>query len=191
MARVMGIDPGIGRTGVSVVDGSVGHLSLVWSGCIDTATSLPDSERLSEIYSTVHRLVAEHRPTVVSIERLFFAKNQTTAIRAAQGRGAALAAAGAHGIQVAEYTPMEIKETISGWGGASKAQLERMVAMMLHVDRIEGPDDVSDACAIAICHHHRGNLLTKIDAARGKIIGAKVHTTSTLSHPDAIVRGRS
>ena len=158
--RILGIDPGIARTGMAVVEGSPGSLSLCWAECYETDANQPDSSRLFGIYSRAQKVISEWTPDSVAIEQLFFAKNQTTAMRVAQGRGAVLAAAGATSLPVAEYTPMQVKESIAGWGGAPKPQVTRMVKMVLGPDGIAGEDDLFDACAIAICHHFRSRLAT-------------------------------
>ncbi len=160
--RVLGVDPGLGRTGVAVVDGHPGALKLVHAGCLQTPAGIDDSERLFLLSELIGAVVAEQRPAVAAVERLFFSTNRSTAMRVAEARGVLLCALAAAGVPVAEYTPNEVKESVAGYGAARKPQVLRMVVRLLGVDRIEGPDDVADACAIAVCHHHRAALTLRV-----------------------------
>jgi len=156
--RVLGVDPGIARTGVAVVEGMPGALRLVHAECIDTQPGPSDSERLAVLFDLLAAAVAVHRPDVAAVEQLFFASNRTTAMRVAEARGVALCALARAGLEVSEYTPMQVKEGVAGYGGATKAQVGRMVRSLLGVARLDGPDDTADACAVAICHHHRARM---------------------------------
>lgn len=161
MARVLGIDPGLGRTGVAVVEGTPGSLRLLHEGCLLTDDGQTDSQRLLHLYRALALVVATHRPDVAAVERLFFSTNRATAMRVSEARGVLLCALAAAGVAVAEYTPNEVKETVAGYGAAHKAQVMRMSARLLGVSRIAGPDDIADACAVAICHHHRARLVAR------------------------------
>jgi len=143
---------------MAVGEGTPGNLKLCWAECYETSVHETDSLRLFGIYSQAVTVISTWAPDSMAIEQLFFAKNQTTAMRVAQGRGAILAAAGASQLSVSEYTPMQVKESIAGWGGAPKPQVTRMVKMVLGPDGLAGKDDLFDACAIAICHHFRSKL---------------------------------
>lgn len=156
--RVLGVDPGLARTGVAVVEGSPGALRLLHAGCIDTHPGSPDAQRLTLLFAAVESTVALHRPDVAAVEQLFFATNRTTAMRVGEARGVVLCALARAGVAIAEYTPPQVKEAVAGYGGASKAQVGRMVRALLRVERIDGPDDTADACAVAICHHHRARM---------------------------------
>lgn len=169
--RVLGVDPGIARTGVAVVEGSPGALHLVHAGCIETQPGVPDAQRLALLDEQLTALIALTAPEAAAVEQLFFASNRTTAMRVGEARGVALCALARAGVDIAEYTPMQVKEGIAGYGGAGKPQVARMVRALLRVERIEGPDDVADACAVAICHHHRARM-GRAAAAAGTRVAA-------------------
>ncbi|MFN2452424.1 MAG: crossover junction endodeoxyribonuclease RuvC [Candidatus Dormibacteria bacterium] len=155
---VLGVDPGLARTGVAVVSGRPGSLQLVEAVCIETRPGRPDAARLLAVFEALDALVLRLRPEVAAVEKLFFATNRRSAMRVSEARGAALCAIARHGVTVAEYTPLQVKEAVAGWGAAEKRQVGRMVAALLGENGIAGPDDVADACAVAVCHHHRAGL---------------------------------
>ncbi|MBJ7610173.1 MAG: crossover junction endodeoxyribonuclease RuvC [Candidatus Dormibacteraeota bacterium] len=163
--RVLGIDPGLGRTGVAVVDGQPGKLRLVHATCLETRAG-SDAERLHLLFGLISTVIDEHRPSFAAVERLFFSTNRATAMRVAEARGVLLCALAGAAVPVAEYTPNEVKESVAGYGAARKPQVLRMTMQLLSVDTIEGPDDVADACAIAVCHHHRASLTLRV---RGRV----------------------
>lgn len=156
--RVLGVDPGLARTGVAVVEGAPGALRLVHAGCVDTAAGMPNGQRLSLLFTEMEALVALHRPDAAAVEQLFFGTNRTTAMRVGEARGVVVCALARAGLAVTDYSPPQIKEAVAGYGGASKAQVTRMVRALLRVEHIDGPDDTADACAVAICHHHRARM---------------------------------
>jgi crossover junction endodeoxyribonuclease RuvC len=160
--RVLGVDPGLGRTGVAVVDGRPGALTLVHSECLSTPAGVDDAKRLFLLSGLITTVVAAHRPAFAAVERLFFSTNRSTAMRVSEARGVLLCALAAAGVPVSEYTPNEVKEAVAGYGAARKPQVMRMTMQLLSVDRIDGPDDVADACAIAVCHHHRAGLTLRV-----------------------------
>jgi crossover junction endodeoxyribonuclease RuvC len=164
--RVLGVDPGLARTGVAVVDGGPGALRLVHSACLSTVAGSDDANRLFLLSGLITAVVAEYRPAFAAVERLFFSTNRTTAMRVSEARGVLLCALAGAGVRVAEYTPNEVKEAVAGYGAARKPQVLRMTRQLLSVERIEGPDDVADACASAVCHHHRAALTLRMPAAR-------------------------
>jgi len=155
---VLGIDPGLHRTGVAVVDGRAGALTLLHAECLEIAAGDSDADRLARLFGLLEAVMVVHHPEVASVEKLFFATNRTSAIRVSEARGVALCAIARAGVPVIEYTPMQVKESVAGWGGAEKPQLAKMTMALLDIDHIDGPDDVADACAIAVCHHHRAPL---------------------------------
>jgi len=159
--RVLGVDPGLGRTGVALVEGRPGSLRLVHAFCIETAEGDGDGVRLLALSRLLARSAGELRPDVAAVERLYFSTNRQTAMRVSQARGVILCTLAELAVPVAEYTPNEIKESIAGYGAASKGQVQRMCRALLGVERIPGPDDTADACAAAICHHHRAALLPR------------------------------
>lgn len=156
--RVLGVDPGLGRTGVALVEGHPGSLRLVHAECIETGPEEADGPRLLALSRLLSQLAVSHNPDVAAVERLFFSTNRQTAMRVSQARGVILCTLAAARIPIAEYTPNEIKESIAGYGGATKRQVLRMCEALLGVEKIAGPDDTADACAAAICHHHRAGL---------------------------------
>ncbi len=163
--RVLGVDPGLGRTGVALVEGHPGSLRLVHAECIETGAEAADGPRLLELSRLLAQSAGSLHPDVAAVERLFFSTNRQTAMRVSQARGVILCTLAAAGIPVAEYTPNEIKESIAGYGGATKRQVLRMCEAMLGVEQIPGPDDTADACAAAICHHHRAGLQPPVASA--------------------------
>jgi crossover junction endodeoxyribonuclease RuvC len=123
--------------------------------------------RLQEIYNALCKKVVEYKPEVVAIEQLFFNKNVRTALSVGQARGVAILAAANHGLDVAEYTPLQVKQAVTGYGRASKQQMQRMVAALLHLPEVPRPDDAADALAVAICHGHSLGLEARLlDAGR-------------------------
>jgi crossover junction endodeoxyribonuclease RuvC len=164
--RVIGVDPGLARTGVAVVEGEPGSISLLHACCIETAPGVSDASRLAVLLGALEAVVALHAPDAAAVEQLFFATNRTTAMRVAEARGVALCALARAGLDVVEYTPMQVKESVAGHGGAAKPQVARMARTLLHVDAIPGPDDVADACAVAITHVHRARM--------GRAVGSRV-----------------
>ena len=154
--RVLGIDPGLGRTGVAVVDGSPGALRLVHAARLDTLPQTSEPARLANLDGLVTDVLREFAPDVAAVELLFFSTNRRTAMRVAEARGVILCAVARSGLHIAEYTPTQVKDAVCGYGAARKAQVQRMTQRLLSVDSSE--DDVADACAVAVCHHHRARL---------------------------------
>lgn len=153
--RVLGIDPGLALTGYGLVEGN-GHLVLVEMGSIVTSPSFSLPERLKALYRDLSALLERLRPDAVAIEELFFGKNMRTAIAVGQARGVAILAVAQAGIPLHEYTPLQVKEALTGYGRADKQQIQRMVCLLLGLPSPPQPDDVADAVAVAICHlHHR------------------------------------
>lgn len=155
---VLGIDPGLSRCGYGVVEQArtagpvAGRTEAVALGVIRTPPDQPTAERLAAHQREVQALIDEFRPSVVAIERVFFQVNAQTAIGVAQVAGLAMAAAAAEGIEVAEYTPTQIKRAVAGWGGADKDQMQRMVQELLRLPEPPKPADAADAAAVALCH---------------------------------------
>lgn len=165
---VIGIDPGTATTGYGLVrELSDGSLSVVDYGVILTAAGQPMSERLLELHLRLSEILLLHRPESGAVEKLFFSRNVTTAITVGQARGVALMTLAQHGLGVLEYTPMEIKQAVAGYGGAEKAQVQQMVRALLGLQEIPRPDDAADALAIAICHLHSAQMKNLLDAHPG------------------------
>jgi crossover junction endodeoxyribonuclease RuvC len=161
--RILGIDPGIAIVGFGFIDKQGSKLVPVQYGAIQTDSHTEASLRLKQIYDTMVQLINQYKPDAVAIEKLFFNRNVTTALTVAQARGVLILAAVQHGLPVAEYTPLQVKQAIVGYGKAEKKQVQEMVRIFLHLSAAPKPDDVADALAIAICHAHSYLLTQKIN----------------------------
>lgn len=152
--RIIGIDPGTGILGFGVVDFRHGSnkFKMVTAGVITTPAHTPTDERLEEIFNSLTEIINETKPDVMSIEKLFFARNVTTAISVAEARGVAMLTGRRAGISIAEYTPLQIKQTLTGYGKADKKQIQEMVRLNLGLTETPKPDDCADALAAAITH---------------------------------------
>ncbi|HEU4607244.1 MAG TPA: crossover junction endodeoxyribonuclease RuvC, partial [Chitinophagaceae bacterium] len=148
----MGIDPGTGIMGFGVIDvAKDGKISLVDAGVIRTKTNQPLDERLIEIYRHLASIISKNKPAVMAIEKLFFARNVTTAMSVSHARGVAMLAGKLAGLEIAEYTPLQIKQALTGYGRADKKQMQEMVRVLLGLKITPQPDDCADALAAAIC----------------------------------------
>jgi crossover junction endodeoxyribonuclease RuvC len=164
--RVLGIDPGLTRCGVGVVEGEVGRpLRLVDVGVIRTSSSLPVPERLVSIERGIEAWLDEHQPDAVAVERVFARSDVSTVMGTAQASGLAMVAAARRGLPVALHTPSEVKAAVSGSGRADKAQVGLMVTRILRLDAPPRPADAADALALAITHIWRGGAQARLDAA--------------------------
>ena len=150
--RILGLDPGIAIVGFGVIEAENGHFRSLTYGAIRTQAGLPLSERLETIYNDLAQLLDTMQPDAVAIEELFFNTNITTGIAVAHGRGVILLSAYRHNIPVYEYTPLQVKQSVVGYGRAEKRQVIDMVKRMLNLPAPAKPDDASDALALAICH---------------------------------------
>lgn len=160
---VLGIDPGTAITGYGVVAKTVtGDYELLACGVLRTQASDPMPQRLRELFHDMKALIGEFQPDEVAIEKLFFGRNVTTAITVGQARGVLLLAAAELGLAVAEYTPAEVKQAITGYGNADKRQIQEMVQQILQLREAPRPDDAADGVAVAVCHlqHSRYALLS-------------------------------
>ncbi len=150
----LGIDPGTATTGYGLVQDQDGSLVVVDYGVILTASSLDMPERLLEIYRELTKIILLHRPESSAVEKLFFQKNVRTAMSVGQARGVILLALAEARLPVYEYTPLEVKQAVAGYGGADKNQVQQMVRALLGLKEVPQPDDAADALAVAICHLH-------------------------------------
>jgi crossover junction endodeoxyribonuclease RuvC len=151
--RILGIDPGTGRMGFGVIDSlSPGKQVLIDAGVITTPAHTELSIRLVDIYDSLKAVIEETKPTHMSIEKLFFSQNITTGISVAHARGVAMLIGAQMGLQIFEYTPLQIKQALTGYGRATKSQMQEMVKVLLALKAIPKPDDAADALAAAICH---------------------------------------
>jgi crossover junction endodeoxyribonuclease RuvC len=164
--RVLGIDPGLTRCGMGVVDGDVGRpLRLVDVNVIRTSSHLPVPERLVTIEQGIDAWLDEHRPDAVAVERVFARSDVSTVMGTAQASGIAMVCAARRGLPIALHTPSEVKAAVSGNGRADKAQVGMMVTRILRLDAMPKPADAADALALAITHIWRGGAQARIDAA--------------------------
>lgn len=151
---IFGIDPGYAIVGCGIVRYECNNFSLMGYGAVTTDKDMPFNERLKKIYDDITELLQKFKPDAVSIERLYFNTNQKTAIDVAQARGVIVLAVQNLGIPIFEYTPLQVKQSIVGYGRAEKFQVQEMTRTFLHLDKIPKPDDAADALALAICHGH-------------------------------------
>jgi len=153
--KILGIDPGMAIVGYGLIDVCNGtdKIELLASGSIQTNKNNPDSKRLLEIYNDLSVIVEEYKPDCASVEQLFFFKNQKTVIPVAEARGVIITVLEKYEIPIYSYTPMEVKQVLTGYGRAEKKDVEQMVRLSLNTDKIPKLDDTVDAIAIAICHY--------------------------------------
>jgi len=150
--RILGIDPGTGILGFGVIDVEKGQAQLVDAGVIRTPVKEDDAVRLQTIYEEITDIIADTKPAVMSVEKLYFAQNVTTAMTVAQARGVVLLAGKQAGLEIHEYTPLQIKQALTGYGRAEKKQIQEMVRVILKLKVTPKPDDCADALAAAITH---------------------------------------
>ena len=156
--RILGIDPGTGRLGFGIIDVDGRKSTLVDAGVIVTSKHDSDSRRLQEIYNDLEEIISTHKPTVMSVEKLFFAQNVTTAMTVSQARGVVLLLAARHNLELMEFTPLQIKQFLTGYGRAEKKQIQEMVRIHLGLVEHPKPDDCADALAAALlAAHHQSN----------------------------------
>jgi len=151
---IMGIDPGFAITGYGIVEYIGNKFSVVDYGAITTEASMPLPQRLLLLSNRLEELIKMYKPEAISIEELFFNKNIKTALTVSHGRGVAVLAAARSGVDVFEYTPLQVKQAVVGYGRAEKSQIQQMVKAILNLPAIPKPDDVADALAVAVCHAH-------------------------------------
>jgi crossover junction endodeoxyribonuclease RuvC len=150
--RIIGIDPGTGILGFGVIDAESGRTTMVDAGVIRTRKHQPTPERLKEIYDNLCDLIAQNKPKIMVIEKLFFAQNITTAMSVSEARGVAILAGMKAGLEIIEYTPLQIKQALTGYGRADKKQMQEMVRILLGLKEAPKPDDCADALAAALMH---------------------------------------
>ena len=159
---IVGIDPGYAIVGYGVLDYRAGRFATLGYGAIATQPGTPFERRLEQIYREMTRILQKYRPQAMSIEKLFFTNNKTTAIDVAQARGVILLAACQNGVEIHEYTPMQVKQSVVGYGKAVKSQVQEMTRTILKLDTIPKPDDTADVLALAICHGHCAGSLFRL-----------------------------
>lgn len=166
MQTILGIDPGVATVGFGVIRSEGSRQELVRCGAITTPAGIPLSARLHQIYLDMQELIRMFRPDAIAVEELFFNTNITTGIAVAHGRGVVLLAGQESGIPMYEYTPLQVKQAITGYGRADKKQMMEMVRRLLGMEKVAKPDDASDALAIAICHARFSMSLLNLDGGK-------------------------
>ena len=151
---ILGIDPGYAIVGFGVLEYKNNHFSVIDYGAITTDAGTPFNRRLEHIYDEMTELLQKYRPDAMSIEKLFYNSNAKTVIDVSQARGVIMLAAQKNGVPAFEYTPLQVKQAVVGYGRAEKAQVQQMTKAILNLEKVPKPDDTADALAIAICHAH-------------------------------------
>lgn len=155
--RILGIDPGYAIVGYGVIDYIGNNFKIVEYGAITTDAGEEMNSRFKTIHDDLNTIIERTGPEFMAIEELFFNSNQKTAINVAQARGVLLLSALNHGVRIFEYTPLQVKQAIAGYGRADKNQVQQLTKTLLNLDKVPKPDDTADALAIAICHAHSYN----------------------------------
>ncbi len=166
--RILGIDPGLSNTGYGVIDHESNRSRLVAQGCIITRTGEPTAARLQAIYDGIMAVIEQTKPEAVSMEKLFFSINVKSAMAVSEGRGVAILATAKAQIPLAEYTPQEIKQAVSGSGKAGKDQVIRMVSVLLALTETPATSHAADALAVALCHAHSNHFQQAVENSLAK-----------------------
>ena len=160
--RILGIDPGYAIVGYSVIDYIGNKFKLITSGAVLTDAGVSFPLRLEKIYRDLDEIIKTYKPDAISVEELFFNNNAKTAIHVAHARGVILVVGRMNNIATYEYTPLQIKQAVAGYGRADKIQVQRMVKMILNVEKLPKLDDITDSMAMAICHAHSAKFAQKL-----------------------------
>ncbi|MFH1610320.1 MAG: crossover junction endodeoxyribonuclease RuvC [Patescibacteria group bacterium] len=147
---ILGIDPGYARAGWSILESSGQNLKLIDCGCLETTKETQHATRLKFLHTELNKIIRKYKPEILSVEDLFFFKNLKTAIKVAEARGVILITAIENDLEIKEFTPLQIKQALVGYGRAEKKQIQQMVKMILNLEKIPQPDDAADAIAVAI-----------------------------------------
>lgn len=164
--KVMGIDPGLASTGYAMLEQKDECCRLLEYGCIHTPARQDLAQRLMEIFRGICLLIDRFTPAVMAVEQLFFCKNVRTAMQVGEARGVVLTAAATRSVSVVEYTPLQVKQAVAGFGRAEKKQVQQMVALILKMPELPEPDDAADAIAIALCHIQSRHWRKKVENFR-------------------------
>ena len=165
--RILGIDPGYAIIGWGLLNYERGRFVPIDFGAVTTEAGTPFVERLQQIYTDLSLILAKYQPNAMAIEKLYFQNNQKTAIEVAEARGVILLAAQNAGIPIYEYTPLQVKSAVTGFGQAQKPQVMEMTRRLLRLQQVPKPDDTADALAIAICHAQMGGTVLKRQIMKG------------------------
>jgi crossover junction endodeoxyribonuclease RuvC len=151
--KILGIDPGLARAGYGIVVSSNGNFSAKTYGCIETKKNENTEIRFKIIYDSITKIILKEKPDEMAIEKLYFAKNVTNALTVSHARGVIMLAAANNNIPIREFTPLQIKQALTGYGRAEKKQIQKVIKMILNLKEIPKPDDTADALAVAVCAH--------------------------------------
>lgn len=165
--RILGIDPGYAILGYGIVDMKGNHFKAVEYGAVTTDAKMDMPDRLKVLYNSLMELIVRYEPDVASVEELFFNTNAKTAILVGQARGVAVLACANSGLEIAEYTPLQIKQALVGYGRAEKQQVQLMVKTLLNLKSVPKPDDTADALAAAVCHGHSAGSRSRLKQVLG------------------------
>ncbi len=161
---ILGIDPGYAIVGYGIVKYEGNKFTPIHYGAVTTPAGMPFNQRLDKIFNDLTEILDKYNVDAMSIEKLFFNTNTTTAIDVAQARGVIVLSAVRHGIEVFEYTPLQVKQAVTGYGRAEKKQIQEMTRIMLGLQSVPKPDDTADALALAICHgHSAGSIIGRLN----------------------------
>ncbi len=158
---ILGIDPGYAIVGVGVIEYKANKFKVIDYGAITTSKDDDFNDRLLQIHTRLSKIIAAYKPQALAIEKLYFNTNATTAIGVAQARGVCVLAAKQANMDIAEYTPLQVKQAVTGYGKATKKQMQEMTKMLLNLETVPKPDDTADALAMAICHAHSAGSLSE------------------------------
>lgn len=162
---ILGIDPGYAIVGYGIINYESNHFSVIDYGAVTTNAGVPFCRRLEQIYDEIEVIIKKYKPCAMSMEKLFYNSNAKTVIDVSQARGVLMLAAQKNGVEIFEYTPLQVKQSVVGYGRAVKAQVQEMTKIILKLDKIPKPDDTADALAMAICHaHSAGSLMGRLNA---------------------------
>lgn len=159
---IMGVDPGTAITGYGIVEYQGNRFRPVDYGCIRTSANMTLARRLQQLYDSISEIICEYTPEAYAVEQLFFNKNTRTALAVGHARGVLVLAAAHQGIPVFEYTPLQVKQAVAGYGRAQKVQVQQMVQTFLNLKAVPKPDDVADALAVSICHAHSYKMAERL-----------------------------
>ena len=164
---ILGIDPGYAIVGWGIIDYTANRFSVIYQGAVTTEAKTPFNERLEAVYDGVEDIIKRYKPSALAIEKLFYNTNAKTVIDVAQARGVINLAAVKNGVPIFEYTPLQVKQSVVGYGRAEKKQVQEMTRVILKLEKIPKPDDTADALAMAICHAHAsGSLMGRLNNLR-------------------------
>lgn len=166
--RILGIDPGYAIMGWGIIDMKGNNFKAIAYDSLTTDSKTPKAERLKQLYDGLNEILDEYKPQAVAIEELFFNTNSKTVIMVGEARGIALLACANKNVPIYEYTPLQIKQGLVGYGRAEKKQVQNMVKTILNLEKVPKPDDTADALAAAICHGHSANYINRMGKLRLK-----------------------